>query len=293
MAQRKKGNVDAWMPTLVDDWIESDRIALLTLEQEACYFRLLLHAWRRPEAGVPDRDEILARMCRVSVEEWRRIGAREALAAPAEHDPAAEIRAFWSGDRKAERAAEMSTKGERSSTIDARSMQRRGSGAPRCFEIHDGFWFNSKLVAVKLEQLRRNRQRSNAGIAARAAVAKPEKKRAYHRRGNDRSTNVEQSSTTDARPVHDRSTKVEGLRSRSFKGNSQQAATTAGRIPDSQHEARNTRIPDRRPDWLTPEQHLELLEAGDLLAHRLAFFERHGFDPIAGPEAEVATHAED
>lgn len=62
---RKKKVRDPAMPVYVADWFASQSIALMTLEQEGAYMRLLMHAWASGDCTLPDDDNSLATLSRL------------------------------------------------------------------------------------------------------------------------------------------------------------------------------------------------------------------------------------
>ncbi len=46
----------------VDDWLSCTAIDLMTAAEERGYLRLLLHAWKTPDCGLPDDDRVLAHL---------------------------------------------------------------------------------------------------------------------------------------------------------------------------------------------------------------------------------------
>lgn len=59
------------MPLLIDSYL-GDTTHLTTLEHGA-YFLLLLSAWRRDDACLPDDDDLLARYTKLTKGQWKRI----------------------------------------------------------------------------------------------------------------------------------------------------------------------------------------------------------------------------
>lgn len=60
---------DPSMPVYVADWFGSQAIALMTLEEEGGYFRLLMHAWASGDCSLPDDDDSLSVLSRLG-EKW-------------------------------------------------------------------------------------------------------------------------------------------------------------------------------------------------------------------------------
>ena len=52
----------------VEDWLSSTAIDLMTAAEERGYLRLLLHAWKAPDCGLPNDDRVLARLSRLDGE---------------------------------------------------------------------------------------------------------------------------------------------------------------------------------------------------------------------------------
>src|SRR5262249_5296924 len=50
----------------------SSRIALMSAEEERGYLRLLLHAWKQPDCGLPNDDATLAVLAMIPIGKWRR-----------------------------------------------------------------------------------------------------------------------------------------------------------------------------------------------------------------------------
>jgi uncharacterized protein YdaU (DUF1376 family) len=48
------------MPFLVNDWLSSLSVSLMTLDEQGAYLRLLCHAWSDPDCCLPDDDSKLA-----------------------------------------------------------------------------------------------------------------------------------------------------------------------------------------------------------------------------------------
>lgn len=49
----------------VDDWLSSTAIDLMNAAEERGYFRLLMHAWKSDDCGLPDDDAVLARLSKL------------------------------------------------------------------------------------------------------------------------------------------------------------------------------------------------------------------------------------
>ena len=49
----------------VDDWLSSTAIDLMTAAEERGYLRLLLHCWKAEDCGIPDDDDVLARLAKL------------------------------------------------------------------------------------------------------------------------------------------------------------------------------------------------------------------------------------
>jgi uncharacterized protein YdaU (DUF1376 family) len=54
----------------VDDWLSSTAIELMTAAEERGYLRLLMHAWKSGDCGLPDDDKILAKLSKLN-RSWR------------------------------------------------------------------------------------------------------------------------------------------------------------------------------------------------------------------------------
>jgi uncharacterized protein YdaU (DUF1376 family) len=54
----------------VEDWLSSTAIDLMTAAEERGYLRLLLHAWKNPDCGLPNDDRILAHLSKLETE-WQ------------------------------------------------------------------------------------------------------------------------------------------------------------------------------------------------------------------------------
>ena len=52
----------------VEDWLSSTALDLMTAAEERGYLRLLLHAWKAPDCGLPNDDRVLARLSRLDGE---------------------------------------------------------------------------------------------------------------------------------------------------------------------------------------------------------------------------------
>jgi uncharacterized protein YdaU (DUF1376 family) len=57
-----------WYPWYLDDYMSSEKVELLTMEEEGVYRRLLDRAWHRPNTELPLDIEILRRLCKNSPE---------------------------------------------------------------------------------------------------------------------------------------------------------------------------------------------------------------------------------
>lgn len=55
----------------VDDWLASTKIAAMNAEEERAYLRLLLHAAKQDDCGLPDDDRLLAELSRLGPK-WKR-----------------------------------------------------------------------------------------------------------------------------------------------------------------------------------------------------------------------------
>jgi uncharacterized protein YdaU (DUF1376 family) len=64
------------MPLLVNDWLSSTRIALLTPTEEGALIRLLCHAWNEPDCSLPDDDATLAKLSRLGRQWHKGSGAK-------------------------------------------------------------------------------------------------------------------------------------------------------------------------------------------------------------------------
>lgn len=49
----------------VDDWLSSTPIELMTAAEERGYLRLLMHAWKSPDCGLPNDDKTLAQLSKL------------------------------------------------------------------------------------------------------------------------------------------------------------------------------------------------------------------------------------
>ena len=49
----------------VDDWLSSTAIELMTAAEERGYLRLLMHAWKSPDCGLPKDDKTLAQLSKL------------------------------------------------------------------------------------------------------------------------------------------------------------------------------------------------------------------------------------
>jgi uncharacterized protein YdaU (DUF1376 family) len=58
-----------------NDWLSSPKIALMAPEYEGAYIRLLSYCWADPHCGLPDDDEVLARLSRLG-EGWLKGGSQ-------------------------------------------------------------------------------------------------------------------------------------------------------------------------------------------------------------------------
>ena len=63
------------MPVIVNDWLSSTAIALMTPAEEGGYWHLLLHAWSDTDCCLPDDDETLAQLSRLGPA-WRQSAAK-------------------------------------------------------------------------------------------------------------------------------------------------------------------------------------------------------------------------
>ena len=57
-----------------NDWLGSQKVAMMTPEEEGAYIRLLALCWNDPDCSLPDDDEILARLSRLN-ERWLKGGS--------------------------------------------------------------------------------------------------------------------------------------------------------------------------------------------------------------------------
>jgi uncharacterized protein YdaU (DUF1376 family) len=62
-----------YLPLFVDDWLSSDAVETMTLEQQGAYLRLLLRQWKAPNGLLPKEDATLARWSGLGAR-WRRVG---------------------------------------------------------------------------------------------------------------------------------------------------------------------------------------------------------------------------
>jgi uncharacterized protein YdaU (DUF1376 family) len=63
------------MPVLVNDWLSSTSISLMTPAEEGAYFRLLCHAWNESDCTLPDDDTALTVLSRMGAD-WPEAGKR-------------------------------------------------------------------------------------------------------------------------------------------------------------------------------------------------------------------------
>jgi uncharacterized protein YdaU (DUF1376 family) len=63
-------------PLNADEWLSSARILAMPAAGEGAYIRLLLTAWNGEDGGLPDDDEQLHLMSRLSDSEWERLRPR-------------------------------------------------------------------------------------------------------------------------------------------------------------------------------------------------------------------------
>ena len=62
----------AWFPMYARDWLSSASVGVMNAAERGMYVMLLCHAWLADEPGVlPDDDEVLAALARVTLDEWR------------------------------------------------------------------------------------------------------------------------------------------------------------------------------------------------------------------------------
>lgn len=59
----------------VDDWLSSTDISLMSAEEERGFLRLLLHAWKQEDCGLPDDDDVLARLSLIGAG-WKKAAAK-------------------------------------------------------------------------------------------------------------------------------------------------------------------------------------------------------------------------
>jgi len=59
----------------VDAWLSSTAIAAMSADQERAYLRLLLHAWKQPDCGLPNDEEMLAGLSLLG-DRWATVGGR-------------------------------------------------------------------------------------------------------------------------------------------------------------------------------------------------------------------------
>jgi uncharacterized protein YdaU (DUF1376 family) len=62
-------------PVMVNDWLSSTKIALMTPAEEGAFWRLLCHAWNDPGCNLPADDATLAALSRLG-SAWKRSGPR-------------------------------------------------------------------------------------------------------------------------------------------------------------------------------------------------------------------------
>jgi uncharacterized protein YdaU (DUF1376 family) len=63
-----------WFPFYVMDWLSSENIGDLTLEQEAVYLRLLGHQWIARDGYLTNNETTLAEWSRLNNGRWRKVG---------------------------------------------------------------------------------------------------------------------------------------------------------------------------------------------------------------------------
>jgi uncharacterized protein YdaU (DUF1376 family) len=59
----------------VDAWLSSTDIAMMTAQEERGYLRLLLHAWKQDDCGLPDDDDVLAHLSLIG-SGWQKSAAK-------------------------------------------------------------------------------------------------------------------------------------------------------------------------------------------------------------------------
>ncbi len=59
----------------VDAWLSSTAVSAMTADEERGYLRLLLHAWKQPDCGLPDDDGTLATLSLIGAR-WKRSAAK-------------------------------------------------------------------------------------------------------------------------------------------------------------------------------------------------------------------------
>jgi len=64
------------MPIDIDAWLSSTNISGMSAEEERGYMHLLFTAWKQPNCGLPDDDDLLCRWAKLSLTKWRKSGPR-------------------------------------------------------------------------------------------------------------------------------------------------------------------------------------------------------------------------
>ena len=62
--QEKRDRYGAFL-LYVDDWLSSTSIDLMSAAEERGYLRLLMHAWKAPDCGLPDDDSTLSKLSKL------------------------------------------------------------------------------------------------------------------------------------------------------------------------------------------------------------------------------------
>ena len=58
-----------WFPCYPSDWLSSQTVQLLTLEQEGAFFRLLCYAWLNDACALPSKPQAMLKLCKGISEE--------------------------------------------------------------------------------------------------------------------------------------------------------------------------------------------------------------------------------
>ena len=79
-------------PVMVNDWLSSTKITLLTPAEEGAFWRLLCHAWNEPDCTLPNDDKALASLSRLGAS-WAQ-GSGTTIRSCFDADPARPGRIF-------------------------------------------------------------------------------------------------------------------------------------------------------------------------------------------------------